>query len=79
MVVRNDDELWIIDIDNNVDIKWVLFLFVVDIINVCEFYIMDNVFIEGFVVIDNILWFVNDLWKKNYLKNIICDGESVVY
>ncbi len=76
---RNDDELWIIDTDNNIDTKRVPLSFVVDTTNACEPYTMDNASIEGLAVIDNTLWLVNDPWKKNYLKNITCDGESAAY
>lgn len=38
---------------------------------------MNNTAIEGLAVVKNEVWLVNDPWKENYLKNVVCpsDGE----
>lgn len=76
---RNDDELWVIDTANNLTTKRIALEFSVTASEGCDSYIMDNASIEGLAVIDNTLWLVNDPWKKNYMKNVVCESERPYY
>ncbi|MBT0585880.1 hypothetical protein [Alteromonas oceanisediminis] len=46
----------------------------------CEpFELMDNASLEG-VAVDGVrLWLINDPWKRNYLKNIVCESNRARY
>ncbi|MCW8109645.1 esterase-like activity of phytase family protein [Alteromonas ponticola] len=82
-VARNDDELWIINIDKQLTTKKIPLYFtapndgVSDNCNKND--VMDNASIEGLAVLGNQLWMINDPWKKNYLKNIKCPAMEAHY
>jgi hypothetical protein len=76
---RNDDELWVIDTHNAVNTKRIPLEFSVNASEGCESYIMDNASIEGLAVNDDTLWLINDPWKKNYMKNVVCETERPNY
>jgi hypothetical protein len=35
-------------------------------------HLMNNASIEGLAVVENEVWLVNDPWKSNYMKNVVC-------
>lgn len=81
---RNDNEIWIIDVEGSAPAKRVKFDFAAMVeesgITTCgETEIMDNASIEGVAVINNTLWMINDPWKRNYLKNIKCEANAANY
>lgn len=78
-VVRNDNELWVIDVSGSKLIKCIFIIFDVVGDQSCEQYIMDNLLMEGLVIIENILWIINDFWEKNYFKNVMCEVYKKCY
>ncbi|WP_420933895.1 hypothetical protein ACOJR9_15920 [Alteromonas sp. A081] len=76
---RNDDELWIIDAAGEKATLRVPVTFKVKGTESCEDYVMDNASMEGLVVMDNMLWIINDPWEKNYLKNASCKADEDKY
>lgn len=76
---RNDNELWITNLDGQSKTKRIPLQFNVVPNNGCGEYVMDNASIEGLVVSEETLWLINDPWKQNYLKNIKCDLEAPRY
>ncbi len=80
---RNDNELWIIDIDKAHSTKRIALHFTAPNEGASgdcgDKDVMDNASIEGIAVIDKKLWMINDPWKKNYLKNLKCPSLEKHY
>jgi hypothetical protein len=84
---RNDNQLWIIYLDRSTPTKVINMNFWAPTAGNngqrserCEsMELMDNASIEGVAVLDGQLWLINDPWKRNYLKNIICESNEDRY
>lgn len=80
---RNDNQLWVIDIEGKRPTKKIPLQFtapnaVTD--GSCpDKEIMDNASIEGMAVLGDTLWLVNDPWKVNYMKNVQCEVNRANY
>ena len=78
---RNDNELWVVDLAKRKPTKRMkLAFFAPSSDAACEaMHPMDNASIEGVAVVDNHVWMVNDPWKINYLKNVVCKSDEYRY
>lgn len=80
---RNDNELWVIDEQGEWPTKRILLAFDADSTaldgSCTKAERMDNTSIEGIVVMQQTLWLINDPWKKNYVKNVRCEGDKPRY
>jgi len=78
---RNDNELWLVNVnDINDKYKVKLRFFAPNFGASCtETSLMDNASLEGVAVANGILYAVNDPWKKNYHKNIVCEEMRDYY
>jgi hypothetical protein len=80
---RNDDELWLIDLAAKQQAKVFPVAFTAPSMqpdNGCpDTHIMDNSSIEGVAVDGETVWLINDPWKRNYLKNIVCQQDTDNY
>jgi hypothetical protein len=82
---RNDNKLWIIDLAaKKPTIKVPLVFIAPSLASDSEQYCaplheMDNASIEGVAVMKNELVLVNDPWKVNYQKNVVCRADSQRY
>ena len=78
---RNDSELWVVDLAKSKPTKRIkLAFFAPSGDAACEStHLMDNASIEGVAVVDNYVWMVNDPWKVNYLKNVVCASDEYRY
>lgn len=78
---RNDDQLWIIDLDNKRETRILDLVFEAPAQSEqCPAWqVMHNSSIEGIAVAGDNIWMVNDPWKQNYLKNVKCQANSTNY
>jgi len=84
---RNDNELWIIDLAKLKPTKRIKLAFSAPSNltqgaseTACEAtHLMNNASIEGLTVVNDNVWMVNDPWKVNYLKNIVCPADKYRY
>ena len=84
---RNDNELWVVDLAKQKATKRIKFDFYApsdtsqnNAASQCEdTHLMNNSSIEGLAVVNNELWMVNDPWKANYHKNIVCSADEHKY
>lgn len=78
---RNDNELWIIDIARKQPTVVVPLTFYAPSFNdSCPaLHMMDNASLEGVAVDGQTLVLINDPWRKNYLKNAVCEGDKTLY
>lgn len=82
---RNDNQLWIIDLAGKHPAMVVPLLFLAPSVqkddgNYCApLHEMNNASIEGVAVVGHQLWMVNDPWKRNYAKNIVCEADRAHY
>ena len=88
---RNDEELWIVDLSKQKPTKIIPLLFLApSIANALSdaqkqsaycapLHQMDNASLEGLAVVDQHIYMVNDPWKTNYKKNIVCDADTSKY
>ena len=78
---RNDDQLWIIDLDKKRPTKIVHLAFEAPAQHPqCQpWQLMDNASIEGLAVVDNTIWMVNDPWKAHYMDNLQCEQNRDNY
>lgn len=78
---RNDSELWVVDLAKSKPTKRIkLAFFAPSGDAACEStHLMDNASIEGVAVVGNDVWMVNDPWKVNYLKNVVCASDEYRY
>ncbi len=78
---RNDSELWIVDLAKSKPSKRIkLAFFAPSSDAACKAtHLMDNASIEGVAVVDGYVWMVNDPWKTNYLKNVVCASDDYRY
>ncbi|MFB0912091.1 MAG: hypothetical protein QMA97_02750 [Glaciecola sp.] len=84
---RNDNELWIVDLAKRKPTKRIKLAFSAPSAitqdenqRLCEkAHLMNNASIEGVAVVDDHVWMVNDPWKVNYLKNIVCPADKDRY
>jgi hypothetical protein len=84
---RNDNELWIIDLAKQKPTKRIKLAFSAPSKitqntdeHVCEAtHLMNNASIEGVTVVNDYVWMVNDPWKTNYHRNIVCPMDKYRY
>ena len=79
---RNDNELWVVDITKQTASKRIVMQFSAPTASTSDCapsIIMDNASIEGLAVIGETLWLVNDPWKRNYMKNVLCTADTARY
>lgn len=84
---RNDDKLWIIDLaGKKATVKVPMLFLAPSNINslpnstyCAPLHEMDNASIEGVAVMGDQLVLVNDPWKVNYSKNIVCQADTESY
>lgn len=78
---RNDNELWIIDLSKSQPTQIIpLMFFAPGISTSCpDVHQMDNASLEGIAVDGESLIMINDPWRSNYLKNVVCDGDKSAY
>lgn len=80
---RNDDQVWIIDIDKKLPTRIIDLKFLAEIPGSHEscgqWEEMDNASIEGLAVTADDIWLINDPWKVNYHKNIRCEANRDHY
>ncbi|GAB3013567.1 esterase-like activity of phytase family protein [Bowmanella dokdonensis] len=71
---RNDDQLWILDLDRRRPTRIVQMEFWAPAggPGCPERELMDNASIEGIALLGNDIWMINDPWKVNYMKNVNC-------
>jgi hypothetical protein len=80
---RNDSKLWIIDLAKQQPTKVIELGFLAPTnmsdgsCNVWDE--MDNASIEGLGIIGDTIWMVNDPWKRNYMKNVICPSNKAKF
>ncbi|MGB0937851.1 MAG: hypothetical protein ACPGTQ_10360 [Colwellia sp.] len=77
---RNDDQLWIIDIAKTKSTKVVSLKFLAPTgvkDGSCNAWDdLNNTSLEGVAVDGNLIWLVNDPWKKHYKANILCESNA---
>ena len=78
---RNDNELWLVNVNNVTDKYKVKLKFIAPNIGAScpRLSTMDNASLEGVAVANGVLYAVNDPWKKNYHKNIKCEEMRIFY
>ncbi|WP_412972374.1 hypothetical protein [Glaciecola sp. MF2-115] len=86
---RNDNELWVVDLAKKKPTKRIKFDFFAPSDTsqndkesepeCADKHLMDNSSIEGLAVVADELWMVNDPWKANYHKNIVCPADQHKY
>ncbi|ALS99995.1 hypothetical protein AT746_18145 [Lacimicrobium alkaliphilum] len=77
---RNDDQLWIVDLDKRLPTRMLDLDFMAEAGGECpDWEPIEFTAIEGIAVKDNSLWMVNDPWKVNYPKNIRCQANRQHY
>lgn len=82
---RNDNKLWIIDLAAQKPTVKVPLLFIAPSLaeqsaRYCApLHEMDNASIEGVAVMGDELVLINDPWKVNYKKNIVCEADTARY
>ncbi|MGQ8366609.1 hypothetical protein [Glaciecola sp. 1036] len=78
---RNDNELWIIDLNKKKPTVILPLVFYAPSLGEgCEpMHLMDNASLEGVAVHGDTLYLINDPWKRNYHKNATCEGNLALY
>jgi hypothetical protein len=80
---RNDDQLWIIDIAKTKATKVVSLEFLaptgIDDGSCNAWDDLNNTSLEGVAVEGNLIWLINDPWKKHYKANILCESNAVKF
>ncbi len=79
---RNDDQLWIVDLTNNKPAKILQLNFYAPspANSNCEpLHKIKNTALEGVAVHNEILYLINDPWKKVYPDNVICASDKQRY
>ncbi|MFC3121229.1 hypothetical protein ACFOHL_06320 [Agaribacter flavus] len=79
---RNDNELWIIDLQKQKETVIVPLEFFAPSNtsqNCAAFHLMDNASLEGVAIADGTIYLVNDPWKENYHKNLVCPQDKTAY
>lgn len=80
---RNDNQLWFVDVAKQVETVKVDVDFLAEVPtpnnNCQDWELMDNYSLEGVAVDGDKLWMINDPWKVNYRKNIICASNKANY
>lgn len=79
---RNDNQLWIIDLAKTKATKIVSLQYEVPSKQPEECaptHKMDNASIEGVAVKADVLYLINDPWRANYYKNIVCEADRESY
>jgi hypothetical protein len=78
---RNDNQLWVIDISKRKPTSIVPLSFLSNNIDesCSATYEMDNASLEGVAVDGDIVYLINDPWKRNYLNNVNCEPEREKY
>ncbi len=80
---RNDNQLWVIDLEHTVPTTIIPLAFLAPThannLECEQWESIGNTSIEGAVYQNNQLWLVNDPWKKHYLDNIQCETNRKNY
>lgn len=80
---RNDNQLWLIDVAKQRPTQIINLSFNAQIEVAHEgcagFETINNYSMEGIALVGNTLWIVNDPWKTNYEKNILCEANRANY
>lgn len=80
---RNDEEIWFVDLDKQRETIVIPVHFMAQVRvpteGCSEWELMDNASLEGVAVDGQTLWLVNDPWKRNYHKNIVCEANRANY
>jgi hypothetical protein len=77
---RNDDQLWIVDLDKRLPTRMLDLKFMAEAGGECpDWEPIEFTAIEGIAVKGDSLWMVNDPWKVNYPKNISCEANRQHY
>ncbi len=84
---RNDNELWIVDLAKRKATQRIKLAFTAPSLGgaletgeaCADSYVMNNASIEGLAVVDQDVWMVNDPWKVNYMKNVVCPSDESRY
>lgn len=80
---RNDDQLWIIDLQRQSPTKIIPLQFMaptgVDNAECEPWELMDNASLEGVAIVGDTIWMINDPWRKNYLRNVKCETNRAKY
>ncbi|GGD76608.1 esterase-like activity of phytase family protein [Lacimicrobium alkaliphilum] len=77
---RNDDQVWIVDLDKRLPTRMLDLDFMAEAGGECAAWEpIEYTAIEGIAVKDDSLWMVNDPWKVNYPKNIRCEANRQHY
>jgi hypothetical protein len=84
---RNDNQLWLINIAKKRPTKVVDLKFMAPTkigtgpapVDCPAFTLMDNASLEGVAVANGKVYLVNDPWKRNYWKNILCEATRPAY
>ena len=77
---RNDNTLWVIDLDKRFETKIIPLEFYAPGSDSCQQWIlMNNASLEGVAVKGNTLFLVNDPWKVHYKENIVCEVNRDKY
>ena len=80
---RNDEEIWIIDVAAKQETKVIPVHFYAELYppaDHCESWeLMHNASLEGVAVDGDVLWLINDPWKRNYMKNVKCESNRANY
>ncbi|WP_371195398.1 hypothetical protein [Glaciecola sp. SC05] len=78
---RNDNELWVIDLAKRLPTKIIpLSFFAPSASPECpSYHKMNNASLEGVAVDGETLVVVNDPWRANYMKNVVCPADKARY
>lgn len=79
---RNDNQLWIIDLEKKLPTKIISISFEapsLDMASCPKTHTMNNTSIEGVAIEDNVVYLVNDPWKVNYMNNLRCEADRQYY
>lgn len=77
---RNDDQIWIVDLDKKLPTRVLDLNFMAEAGGECAAWeAIEYTAIEGIAVNSDSLWMVNDPWKVNYPKNIRCEANRRHY
>ncbi|MDO6692172.1 hypothetical protein Q4574_02695 [Aliiglaciecola sp. 3_MG-2023] len=80
---RNDNDIWLIDLAKEKPTLVIPLEFYAPTHstdgNCEEWELMNNASLEGVAVDGDRIWMINDPWKKNYTKNVICESNRGKY
>jgi len=80
---RNDNQLWIIDLDKQKPTKVISMEFLAPVTGEdkqCnDWELIGNTSLEGVAVAKDKIWLINDPWKKHYMDNVKCESNRDKY